>query len=427
MLTLTPHPLRRVLNDEAHARPYASIPSPARLTSLTLYYDYDDASQREALAELAQMLALPAPLGHAAHYTASAGDLTVRWSLHAEFARYTFILSGDFSEPFDRTALDRLPSSWLDRLPGTVLVALHAVLLKGGSASTPDEIAARWFGGGELIGSRIGDGNGIAYTDLQLHPDPRLPEGFSRYVVLDEEMGPNQSGRMLQRLFEIETYRMLALLALPIAKEQMRELDRLDVVLRSLTERMGKPDSRDAQLLEELEDLSTRAEQLISESQYRISATRAYYSLVERRIGELRESRLPGMQPFHEFMERRMAPAMSTCDTVVKRQDRLTDRLQRSTALLRTRVEVLHEEQNRALLASMDRRAAMQLRLQETVEGLSVGVLTYYIVSLLSYLLKAVKAAGVHLNTELATGIAIPIVAAAVWYGVRKVRDGLGH
>ncbi|WP_024301103.1 DUF3422 family protein [Pseudogulbenkiania sp. MAI-1] len=427
MTTLTPHPLRRVLNDEAHARPYASIPSPARLTSLTLYYDYDDASQREALVDLAQALGLPAPAGNAAHYTAYAGDLTVRWSLHAEFARYTFILAGDFAEPFDRTALDRLPARWLDRLPGQVLVALHAVLLKGGSASSPDEIAARWFGGGELIGSRIGDGNGIAYTDLQLHPDPRLSEGFSRYVVLDEDMGPNQSGRMLQRLFEIETYRMLALLALPIAKEQMRELDRLDVVLRSLTERMGKPDSRDAQLLAELEDLSTRTEQLISESQYRISATRAYYSLVERRIGELRESRLPGMQPFHEFMERRMAPAMSTCDTVVKRQDRLTDRLQRSTALLRTRVEVLHEEQNRALLASMDRRAAMQLRLQETVEGLSVGVLTYYAVSLLSYLFKAAKAAGLHVNAELATGIAIPIVAVAVWYGVRKVRDGLGH
>lgn len=102
-------------------------------------------------------------------------------------------------------------------------------------------------------------------------------------------------------------------------------------------------------------------------------------------------------------------------------------RLQRSTALLRTRVEVVHEAQNRALLASMDKRAAIQLRLQETVEGLSVGVLTYYAVGLLSYLFKALKAAGLGLNYELATGLSVPLVALGVWWSMRRLRRSLGH
>jgi uncharacterized membrane-anchored protein len=213
-------------------------------------------------------MGLPAPLPGQAYYSASAGDLLVRWSLHAEFARYTFIVSGDCNDPFDRTPLDRIPSAWLRDLPGVVLVALHAVLLPAERETELADMSSRWFGGRELIGAEIGDGNGAAYTDLRLHPDARLAEGFSRYVVVDRAMGPNQSGRMLQRLFELETYRMLTLLALPIAKKQMRDLDNLGIELRAITERMasGEGNGSDAQLLSELTGLATRVEQLISKA-----------------------------------------------------------------------------------------------------------------------------------------------------------------
>jgi uncharacterized membrane-anchored protein len=290
---------------------------------------------------------------------------------------------------------------------------------------SPRAIAARWFAGHELIGAEIGDGNGVAYTDLRLHADPLLAEGFSRFVVIDRAMGPRQSGRMLRRLFEIETYRMLALLALPMAKQQMQAQDALGIRLGIITEKMSQADSEDAAMLGELSQLSAEAENLIAQSQYRFSAAHAYYQLVERRISELRETRLPGLQPFREFMEHRLEPAMDTCRTATLRQDRLTARLQRATALLRTRVEVINEEQNRALLASMDKRAALQLRLQEMVEGLSVGVLSYYAVGLISYAAKALKAAGVHLNAELLTGASIPLVALGVWWGVRRAKRAL--
>lgn len=427
MISLNTHPLRRSLNDEAHARPPVAIPSPARITTLTLFFDDAELEQRGAMHDLARRLGIAMPDDAQVHYTGVAGDLTVRWALHTEFARYSFILSGDFVEPFERTALDRLPGEWLAALPGEVMVATHAVLLPADQEAPAAEISQRWFGGHDLIGAEIGDGNGVAYTDLRLHPDPRLAEGFSRFVLIDRNMGPSQSGRMVQRLFEMETYRLLALLALPEAKRQMRELDRLGTLLRRVTLRMSQQQGHDASMLDELTDLSAQGEQLIAQSQYRFAAARAYYQLVGRRISELREARLSGLQPFHEFMERRLEPAMETCATAVRRQERLMTRLQRSTALLRTRVEVVHEEQNRALLASMDRRAALQLRLQETVEGLSVGVLTYYAVGLLGYLFKAGKAAGMHLNVELLTGLAIPVVAGSVWLGMRRVKRGLQH
>lgn len=427
MTVLHAHPLRRVLNDEAHARPPVAIPSPARMSSLTLLFEKDDRGQREALHDLTRRLGLPDPEPGAAHYTGTAGELTIRWALHNEFVRFGFILPGVSPAPFDRTVLDRLPQDWLACLPGQLIVGVHALLLPAEQEAPVHDIAQRWFGGRELIGAEIGDGNGVAYTDLLLHPDGKLAEGFSRYVIIDRDMGPSQCGRMLQRLFEIETYRMLALLALPIAKQQMREINELGAKLNRVTERMSEDDDQDASLLSELTNLATQAERLVGEHQFRYSATRAYYQLVGQRIHELREQRLPGLQPFREFMERRLAPAMATCETVLGRQDRLIARVQRTTALLRTRVEVQHEQQNRALLASMDRRAELQLRLQETVEGLSVGVLTYYLVSLLHHIFAALHAAGVHLDAEIATGIAVVPVAIVVWLGVNRVKRSLTH
>lgn len=426
---LRPHALRTLLNDEVHARPPAAIASPARLSSLTLFFERDRSGQFEALVRLARLLSCPDPDPSRVYYTGVGAGITLRWSLHTEFARYTFIVPGAGDGGFAETALDRIPDDWLRSLPGDLLVALHALLLGGAQPAPADAagLAARWFAGPDLIGAEIADGAGLAYTDLRLHADRRVPGGTSRFVVVDRAMGPLQTGRMLQRLFEIETYRMLALLALPGAKQQMGQLDALSAALRGITERMTDPGSDAAGLLDELASVSAASENLVAQSQYRFSAAHAYYQLVERRIGELRERRLPGLQPFREFMEHRLAPAMDTCDTVVRRQDRIIARIQRATALLRTRVEVLHEEQNRAVLASLDTRAALQLRLQQTVEGLSVGVLTYYAVGLVGYLGKALKAAGLPVEPDLATGLSIPLVAAAVWIGTRRLKRHLGH
>jgi len=143
---------------------------------------------------------------------------------------------------------------------------------------------------------------------------------------------------------------------------------------------------------------------------------------VQRRIEELRETRIQGMQNFREFTERRLAPAMNTCQAVSSRLDSLSQRVARATQLLSTRVDVSRERQNQRVLESMNRRAEAQLRLQQTVEGLSVAAITYYIVGLVGYAAKGLRGAGLDVNPDLAMGISIPVVVLIVALGMRKVR-----
>jgi uncharacterized membrane-anchored protein len=169
-------------------------------------------------------------------------------------------------------------------------------------------------------------------------------------------------------------------------------------------------------------ELSAEIERIAAETTFRFGAAQAYYALVERRIDELREERISGIQTIREFIDRRLAPAMRTCESTRERLDALSRRVSRATQLLRARVEVQLESQNRDLLHSMDRRARLQLRLQETVEGLSVAAITYYAVGLVGHAGKALKALGLPVPVEVVSGAAIPVIALAVWLGVRRVR-----
>jgi uncharacterized membrane-anchored protein len=228
---------------------------------------------------------------------------------------------------------------------------------------------------------------------------------------------------MLQRMLEIETYVMQALLTFPLARGLLPELADFDRRLVELTTRMAEAVAADEPvLLDQLTRLAAGIEHSVSSTHYRFSAARAYYALVERRIAELREKRIEGVQTFREFTERRLGPAMGTCESVARLQSALSERINRASQLLRTRVEVTREQQNQVLLASMDRRARLQLRLQQTVEGLSVAAVTYYIVGLIGYLAKAGKTLGIALNPELAMAAAVPLVVLLAAFGVRHIR-----
>jgi uncharacterized membrane-anchored protein len=227
----------------------------------------------------------------------------------------------------------------------------------------------------------------------------------------------------MQRLFEIEAYRMMALLALPIARRQAPRVLAIERALATLTDDMARDGDRDEKLLGELSRLAAEVESGLAASSFRFGAARAYHDLVRQRVAELRESRQDGFQTIEEFMNRRLAPAMATCTSVSRRLHDLSERVARASALLSTRVDIARERQNQALLASMDRRARLQLRLQQTVEGLSVAAITYYIVGIVGYLAKALKAAGFSVNPDLATGLAIPLIALLIVFGLRRVRQ----
>jgi len=418
-MTLPPdHPRRIELNDEAHARPPEALQAPVRISYLALFSDHSLRDrQRAHIAELADFFGVKPPGPTDVHYSANFGRFRVKWERHTEFARYMFLLPGAAEDPFADPAIRKLPAAWLGDLPGEVIVATHAAILPAGADTNFDGISHRLFAGNPLVGAGISGNAAIALTDFRIRPD-----GFSRLLLLDQALRPRQAGRALQRLLEIDTYRLMAQLALPVARQlapilaaSEQELAEIAAALPSVTE-AGEP-----QLLDRLTQLEAEIESRGAAHDYRFSASRAYYQLVQRRIAELREDRLPGIQTFQEFTELRLAPAMNTCQATTTRQESLSVRVSRASQLLATRVELTREHQEMQVLQSMNRRADLQLRLQQTVEGLSIAAISYYIVGLIGYAAKAAKAAGLPVNPDITMGAAIPLVILAVFLATSRV------
>jgi len=283
------------------------------------------------------------------------------------------------------------------------------------------ELAQQWLAGSDIVGSQLGHGHSAAYTEFKIGAD-----GFERMLVV-APLGTSQAraGRISQRLLELETYRLMALRGLPVVKDLGPELAQAETALADITARLEGNTASDQQLLDQLVALAARVERYVAIHSYRFSATQAYNNLVVQRIAELREKVMPGTQTIGEFMQRRLSPAMATVAATAQRLATLSERVSRTSALLRTRVDIATELQNQQLLEKLTRGQELQLRLQTTVEGLSIAAISYYVVSLLHYAVKALIAAGVPINLEVAVGASVPIVLWSVWRITRKVQVAL--
>jgi uncharacterized membrane-anchored protein len=412
------HPERLALADEVHARPPEPVSTPARASYVAVLIDADERARETAhLVGLCQRHGVIPPAAEARHFRADIGGVRLKWERHGEFSGYLFITPGAGAHPFAEPPAAALPAAWLAGIPGPTIAAVH-VEFRAGAAEPLDlsELAGH-FGGHPVAGSRIADGAASVYTDFRIHGD-----GFSRVLVFDRQLTQGQAGRTLQRLTEIEAYRMLALLALPIARRQTPRLQQIERELATLTDGIALGGGDDERLLHELTRLAAEIESGLAASQFRFGACTAYNELVLRRVVELRETRLPGLQTIEEFMARRFTPAVATCHTASQRLYGLSERVARASHLLSTRVDIARERQNQALLSSMNRRAKLQLRLQQTVEGLSVAAIVYYLAGLVGYVSKGLKAGGLKLEPDLLVGIAVPALAVLAILAVRRAR-----
>lgn len=432
-LTLNCHPLRQRLNNEVHARPSLPLHAPHAITFLALLHKGADADAEEAhLHRLCDALgALRCPIIDGDHWVLEHGDLRIKWERHNEFSGYTFYRRLDPAQTEQAARHEAatrpqqlLPNDWLNGLPGELLVATHIAFTPG----TPEQVQQRLDLLAQddehlAVASQVADGAATVMSDLLLY------EGATRFSVIDHGLRPRQAGRIVQRLVEIETYRMMALLAFPVAKEVGRLLSRAEAEVADLMQQLvgghAHTHEEERDLLARLTRLAAEVELSVSHTAYRFGAADAYDSLVRQRIGELREQRLPGFPTLDEFMARRLAPAIHTCQAIARRQSELSARLARKSALLRTRVDVELERQNQQLLTQMNRRAKLQLRLQETVEGLSVVAITYYASQLVNYLAKGLKPVVSGMNPEVVAAISIPLIAAAVAHGLHRLRQRL--
>ncbi|MEF8752450.1 MAG: DUF3422 domain-containing protein [Accumulibacter sp.] len=421
---LAQHPLRQLLNDEFHARPAPPLVAPVLVSHLAFTHDAASlAAEGQRVHDAARQAGMDRLSGSGDSVLFAGAGFILRWERHTEFSCHTVFCS---PAAVDETAaatraLDLLPRAYLDGIPGRLIVATH-VELRSANEVSPQSVTGNLSPTGrQMIAAQVADQAAWAFTDFMLEQDA------TNFLVLDRSLTPRQAGRTVQRLLEIETYRLLALLALPVAREIGAWMHDAEEDLATMVDHIGEASSPsdESRVLGELTRLAAKVEHSLARTTFRFGAARAYHELVMQRISELRETRVSGCPSFHEIMQRRLLPAMQTCKAMASRQDELSDRLARTSQLLRTRVDVEVERQNQQLLTQMNRRAHLQLRLQETVEGLSVVAITYYASQLVHYLAKG----GAHLlpwiSPELATAASIPPIAACALLGIRRLRRRL--
>nr|WP_321462728.1 DUF3422 domain-containing protein [uncultured Cohaesibacter sp.] len=428
------HSLRAPMIAEMHARPFLKLGAPSRLAFIALKPERDGA-HTPALAR-AQLIAFLDQFGaghpteEAVYHIANIGEMILKWENHSEFATYTLFTYAPRPahlgpDSFATDLHDYFSIEWLEAFSGRIVSSVSARIEKVSDQAALEEqmsgVVHGWFGStSSFAAAYVSDGDAAIAADFDL--DHR---GQIRLAVLAcGEIGSSRLGRIIQRFLEVETYRAMSMLTLPIARKVLANINAINVKLSENVARIGDEKESDKAVLDELLDISAELSLLSTSSSSRFSAGRAYEELVMQRIELLREKRILDRQLFSEFMKRRYLPSMRTCRSAQYQLDDLTFRAAHASDLLGTRVQVTTSDQNRQLLAQMDRRAALQARLQETVEGLSVVAISYYAVSLLTYLL-APFAKLIHMDkTMMAAALVVPVVA-FIWLSMRKVKERL--
>jgi uncharacterized membrane-anchored protein len=421
---LRDHSQRYDLANELHARPFPTLNVPCHAVYLAIKKP-EDAVNRDRSADRAHLLSLldrfgaSHPKPGATHFFGDLGRHRIKWECHTEFSTYTIFSDGVAARAFDPATFDVFPEDWLAEAPGVRMTSALIRVEQMDASETKADVASRletYFVSESLALSSVLDGSAIIAGDFRIDS-----AGHMRFaVVASAQTGERRLGRIVQRLAEIETYKSMSMLGLPRARGLSRQMGDIDAHLSTLVGQMTAKLGRPEESLEKLLSISAELENLMAGATFRFGATGAYEALVVQRVAALRESRFEGRQTFEEFMTRRFDPAMRTVKSTEERLRAMAERAIRAGDLLRTRVDVERQSQNQKLLASMDQRADLQLRLQKTVEGLSVVAISYYAVNLVVYTLGPVSDL-VGMSKLWLTGISTPVVLLLVWAVIRRI------
>ena len=423
MAAIPDHTLRYRLSNELHARPYPTVSFPSSVAYLTITPEVDIA-ERDRDADRAHLIALldrygaAHPQPGATHYFGEIGKYYLRWESHTEFFTYTLIAAGASNDDWETTLFEVYPDDWLSAAPGSLMTSALVRIEQMPDENIVLDRVGRWFVPESLAIRRVLDDKMIAASDFRIDHSGHLRIAlFVRPEVIDER----RIGRVVQQLCEIETYKSLSMLGFGKAKMLGPRISDIDKAFYTLTSEihasLGDPDS----ILHALLEVSADLENTVAQSSFRFEATRAYESIVYQRINYLREDQFGSIQTIGEFMSRRFDPAMRTVKSTQERLLRMAERAQRAADLLRTRVDVQRSAQNQSLLQSMNQRADLQLRLQRTVEGLSVVAISYYAVNLVVFMLAPLVSAA-NADSPLMKALATPVVVAVVWLFMQRVR-----
>ncbi|OOY06302.1 DUF3422 family protein [Thioclava sp. F28-4] len=424
---LPDHPQRYALVNELHARPYPKLGVPGHAVYVAFKEPRDAANRdrskdHDHLVDLLTRNGAAQPQAGITHYGGKIGRHEVKWESHTEFTTYLAFGKGVSSRAFDPAETEIYPDSWIDAAPGGRIAAVQIRIEE--LPENPDDISPlleQWFVTESLVCTWVLDGAAVVAGDFRIDPN-----GQMRFAVFARPgTGPGRIGRTVQRLCELETYRAMSMLGLARARDLSKRLNALDPRLTEIVDGMGNDANSAEETLHDLLEISAELESLAVQHSFRFSATGAYEAIVRERVEALRESRFEGRQKLSEFMARRYDPAVRTVKSAETRLRQMVTRAARAGELLRTRVDVERSAQNQKVLESMDRRSDLQLRLQHTVEGLSVVAISYYAISVAGYLAYPLSKK-IGLSKELMMAGLTPIVILAVWLMIRRIRKGMG-
>lgn len=410
------HPQRTILHNELHARPSMYFEAPAHVFHLAFLDDHD--SPATVLHALAARHAV------FMHTAAPQGEFLVdgarlKWERHNEFVTLTLLAAAAMDTHWP--GLPPVLAEIADRY-GNLLINADQVCV---------ETESTWRGSVEAyglhdpVGSTLGDGRADAWSDLRLHDND-----LNRILVLNHTLDARRLGRMVRRLLEIETYRLMASLTLPVARALQPDLVKFEQELVALSDANASTGSDNVKaLLADITSLSARITQATARSRLRFSAAEAYAELVSERIAQLHEGRVGDCQRLGSYIAQRFRPTVRYCVVTHRRLTTVNDAVARLGNLLQARVQVEVEEQNGRILGSLSTRAETQIRIQRAVEGLSIIAISYYLFSVARLLYKGLHTLGLDVSPRTALLTSAPVVAvilATAAYRIVRVRHHPG-
>ena len=420
------HPLRDMLYNELHLRPFYPIESPQQVTHIasSCAEPTELEESYSLLCNLCKRYDISPPQAGAVTFNHNFGDFVITWERHIEFYTLTIKLpTAVKGNPFQHTAVNLLPADWLCQLPGEIFAAFH-LIIDDGQLEYDGNAITRNFEGHTVMRSSAYCGKVQIDTAFKLHGD-----GYGRFIICNKGISAQQTGRLTRRLIDLETYRLLSLLSLPVAKRIAPQLLEMDKQLAEILTVVTKQESAESerQLLDKLTQIEAQLETYRAETTHRFSATRAYHQLVKDRLERINEEKIDEHLSIGEFVNRRLRPALRTCDSIQTWLEDLSKRIERASDLMRTRVNLNLQEQNRSQLIAMNRRSKLQFRLQETVEGLSIAAISYYAVGLLGYLFKGLPLTNWGIDKNILLAASIPVVLVTIWAVTRRIKHRLIH
>ena len=427
--------------DELHARPYIKLSNNLRVFHFAYLIRENDDKKSWAYLDkfLSKINFQNLPKEASKYWVAEGKDLIIRYECHTEFISLTLIYpnkieNNNKNKPklFDENFLRLLPIEFLKNFPGEHLLSSWIEMVPSKHIFKPIDIEG-YFYHDNFAGSNVAEDGAKVFMSFKSDRTNFLGSGLRRVFIQNKNLRTRRTGRLLQRIVELETYQVLSLLGLPQVRQESLNLSNLEKQITEITKSVSKTTKKNLdkksirypdyqQDLNELSYVVAKIEEIDSSTNYRLSATAAYYKLVEQRITDLREERLESFQTNNEFLSRRLQPAIRTTEAFSRRLESLATRAQRADNLVRTQIEMGVQIQNKDLLESMELRARAQLRLQETVESLSIVAITYYIVGLLSTLVDPINFDKFIISKAVFLALCVPIILILIWVIAKMVR-----